>query len=317
MQRRHHSSRDVQEPMMERPRLNASRIAEMLENPSQNLLIVLGQKYLAQLKKQAAIFHANAPSPMPLQRSLTSQAAQGGEFVNSDSLMSSHDAAAFVPAGAKRSQDAANLNDDQQEGGPPPAKRQQLAGQVTTAQLVPGAPGTAEDDRAGQLLLSFIQSVNRNGSNADVAMSDVRMDTAVASLRDTVGGGRRVLVADDSSSLRKFMKAQLESRGFVVETAENGQAALDKMKSTEYSVVFLDLEMPIMNGFTCSAAFREWERRTRVGALRQPICALSVHTGKQEKDMCAEAGVDFFEAKPARIPGLMKIAELCIKLQQK
>ena len=68
-------------------------------------------------------------------------------------------------------------------------------------------------------------------------------------------------------------------------------------------MVFLDLEMPIMNGFSCSAAFREWERRTRVGALRQPICALSVHTGKQEKDMCAEAGVDFFEAKPARIPG--------------
>ena len=40
-----------------------------------------------------------------------------------------------------------------------------------------------------------------------------------------------------------------------------------------------------------------------------------MHAGKKEKDMCAEVGVDFFEAKPAKIPGLMKIAELCIKLQ--
>ena len=126
----------------------------------------------------------------------------------------------------------------------------------------------------------------------------------------------QVLVADDSVSTRRFLKMQLERNGYVVETAENGQAALELMKRKTYDIVFLDLEMPIMNGFSCSAAFREWERTTD-RSKRQPICVLSMHTGAKEKEMCAEVGVDFFEAKPAKIPGLMKIAELCIKLQNK
>jgi CheY-like chemotaxis protein len=102
-----------------------------------------------------------------------------------------------------------------------------------------------------------------------------------------------------------------------VDTAENGQAALDLMKQRTYDIVFLDLEMPIMNGFSCSAAFREWESANASRAKRQPICVLSMHSGAKEKEMCAEVGVDFFEAKPAKIPGLMKIAELCVKLQNK
>ena len=102
-----------------------------------------------------------------------------------------------------------------------------------------------------------------------------------------------------------------------MDTAENGQAALDLMKQRTYDIVFLDLEMPIMNGFSCSAAFREWESANASRAKRQPICVLSMHSGAKEKEMCAEVGVDFFEAKPAKIPGLMKIAELCVKLQNK
>ena len=124
----------------------------------------------------------------------------------------------------------------------------------------------------------------------------------------------QVLVADDSASTRTFLKRQLERNGYVVETAENGQCALECMKVKTYDIVFLDLEMPIINGFSCSAAFREWEKQTN-REKRQPICVLSMHTGQKEKEMCAEVGADFFEAKPAKIPGLIKIAELCVKLQ--
>jgi len=102
-----------------------------------------------------------------------------------------------------------------------------------------------------------------------------------------------------------------------VDTADNGQSALEAMKHCTYDTVFLDLEMPIMNGFSCSAAFRQWEAATETRAKRQPICVVSMHSGQKEKDMCAEAGVDFFEAKPPKIPGLMKIAELCVELQNK
>jgi len=70
--------------------------------------------------------------------------------------------------------------------------------------------------------------------------------------------------------------------------------------------------MPIMNGFSCSAAVREWERSTE-RSRRQPICAISVHNGAREIELCAEVGVDYFEAKPARVPGLLEIVSRCMR----
>jgi CheY-like chemotaxis protein len=194
---------------------------------------------------------------------------------------------------------------------------------------------TDEDSDAGKLLLGFFNTVNQtkaakaaaaaagsgvmvDGDDSGVVdlkqVKDIAHDQLAAAPKD--GAGRHVLVADDSASTRRFLKVQLERNGYVVDTAENGQDALESMKRQTYDIVFMDLEMPIMNGFSCSAAFREWEKNTDRDK-RQPICVLSMHSGVKEKEMCAEVGVDFFEAKPARIPGLMKIAELCIKLQNK
>ena len=124
-----------------------------------------------------------------------------------------------------------------------------------------------------------------------------------------------VLVVDDSSSIRKFMQISFEKKGYTVHIATNGQEALDLMKETNFDCVFLDLEMPLMSGFSAATAFREWEGACRGRSRRQPICALSAHSGAKEKDMCEKVGVDFFESKPAMIPGLLRIAELCIRLQ--
>lgn len=181
-----------------------------------------------------------------------------------------------------------------------------------------------EDTSAGNLLLSFFNSVNHKkqakaGVNSMVPKIKFQGIEGMASGRDggtKLGEGACVLVADDSASTLKFLKTRFENNGYVVETASNGQDALMSMKKKNYDLVFLDLEMPIMNGFSCSAEFREWEKANK-RVKRQPICALSMHAGKEEKEMCAEVGVDFFEAKPAKIPGLMKIAELCIKLQNR
>jgi CheY-like chemotaxis protein len=134
---------------------------------------------------------------------------------------------------------------------------------------------------------------------------------------DTSRGERMVLVADDSPSTRRFLKTHFEHSGYAVDMAENGQGALNLMKRAAYDIVFLDLEMPVMDGFACSSAFREWESTAQDRTRRQPICILSMHTGEKEKERCAEVGADFFESKPINIPGLMKIAELCIKLQNK
>lgn len=61
----------------------------------------------------------------------------------------------------------------------------------------------------------------------------------------------KVLVIDDSALMRKHIRQILESQGFEVETARNGQEGLDKAKTYKPSVVSLDINMPVMDGITC------------------------------------------------------------------
>lgn len=355
--------------------LQSERVANLLDKPTDALLLVLGQKYLAQLKKQARMLHTmtNGGHDRSAASLMASDALLASPLLGTRALSAADSA---WPSGEesgtrKRGRDADSGGTAGSDGG---VSNLDVHPDAAGESLTPGkrvrvVAANDEDTTAGKLLLSFFNTVNqRKGLKAAESLSELRNDkpkpsasasagsgagsgfggaksdprlagdietaeaareastisvqgtiapnvmAALEQANSTAGDGRRVLVADDSQSTRRFLKVHLEKNGYTVETAENGQHALDCMKRKSYDIVFLDLEMPIMNGFSCSAAFREWERTTD-RAKRQPICALSMHAGKKEKDMCAEVGVDFFEAKPAKIPGLMKIAELCIKLQ--
>ena len=124
-----------------------------------------------------------------------------------------------------------------------------------------------------------------------------------------------VLVADDSPSTRKFMKTVLEKQGYHVKQVNNGKEALHEMKASSFDCVFLDLEMPVLDGFDCIASFREWEKCTD-RRKRQAICALTSATDEDAKARIAKVGGDFFESKPARIVGLIRITNLCMRLQR-
>ena len=89
-------------------------------------------------------------------------------------------------------------------------------------------------------------------------------------------------------------------------------AGLDKMKEGVYDVVFMDLDMPVMNGLEATRKLREWEDIHRPLA-RQPICALtSAVLGEVDKKKLVElreAGLDVFESKPANIPRLLRVVD--------
>lgn len=69
--------------------------------------------------------------------------------------------------------------------------------------------------------------------------------------------GSRVLVADDSSSVRLFLQSGLENEGFVVKTAENGKAAFDMLADFKPDLIISDLMMPKMDGFELYRAVRQ------------------------------------------------------------
>mmetsp|Transcript_2311 Transcript_2311/g.5296 ORF Transcript_2311/g.5296 Transcript_2311/m.5296 type:complete len:1371 (+) Transcript_2311:222-4334(+) len=123
---------------------------------------------------------------------------------------------------------------------------------------------------------------------------------------------RKVLIVDDSMVTRKMVARAFEKANFVVDTAENGMEGVAKLKESIYDIAFMDIDMPVMNGFDATKALREWEDRKRPGA-RQPICALTAayvdDFEREELMKFKEAGLDVMESKPCNIPRLFKVVD--------
>lgn len=123
---------------------------------------------------------------------------------------------------------------------------------------------------------------------------------------------RKVLIVDDSMVTRKLVSRAFEKANFIVDNAENGEEGLKMMKESIYDIAFMDIDMPVMNGFDATKALRQWENSARPGA-RQPICALTAQY-VDEFDIddlmkFKDAGIDVMESKPCNMPRLFKVVD--------
>ena len=123
---------------------------------------------------------------------------------------------------------------------------------------------------------------------------------------------RKVLVVDDSNVTRKLVSRAFEKANFIVDTASNGAEGVEKLKQAIYDIAFMDIDMPVMNGFEATKKLREWEDAVRPGT-RQPICALTAayvdDFERSELMKFKEAGLDVMESKPCNIPRLFKVVD--------
>jgi len=100
-----------------------------------------------------------------------------------------------------------------------------------------------------------------------------------------------VLVVDDSEVNRLVAAGLLKSLGYEVETAENGQSALDRMAEKHYDLVLMDMQMPVMDGIAATRAIRALGDQT-------PIVGLTANAFETDRDACLAAGMDDHLAKP-------------------
>ena len=103
-----------------------------------------------------------------------------------------------------------------------------------------------------------------------------------------------VLVVDDGPENRELVKLVLEQYGLVVDEAENGLAGVEMARSVAYDVILMDVQMPVMDGFTATQILR-------ADGQSVPIIALTANAMKGFEEECLEAGYSDYFTKPIDI----------------
>jgi signal transduction histidine kinase/DNA-binding response OmpR family regulator len=116
----------------------------------------------------------------------------------------------------------------------------------------------------------------------------------------------RVLLAEDNPVNQRLVTRLLEKRGHRVAVAANGREALEALEKDSFDLVFMDVQMPEMDGLEATAALREKEKGS---GIHQPVIALTAHAMKGDRERCLAAGMDGYLAKPIRPQELDDILE--------
>ncbi len=110
--------------------------------------------------------------------------------------------------------------------------------------------------------------------------------------------GLSILVADDSQDNVMLIRAYLKKTPHLLEIAENGAIAVERFKTGHFDLVFMDVQMPVMDGYTATRAIREWEREYDYPPV--PIIALTANALREDEQRSLNAGCTGHLTKPIR-----------------
>ena len=119
-------------------------------------------------------------------------------------------------------------------------------------------------------------------------------ETEPVLVESTDWAGMRVLVVDDNEVNRRVACGYLRKLGFSCDIAEDGQQALDAVKTNPYGMVFMDCQMPIMDGFEAARQVRQLNNRN----ASIPIIAVTANTNPGDRENCISAGMNDYIKKP-------------------
>ena len=109
---------------------------------------------------------------------------------------------------------------------------------------------------------------------------------------------RTILIADDSADNRLLIGAYLRREPYQLEFAENGKLAIEKFKSNQYDMVFMDVQMPEIDGLAATRLIRQWEKDNH--RLPTPIIALTASALEEDVQRTLAAGCDVHLSKPIK-----------------
>ena len=131
-------------------------------------------------------------------------------------------------------------------------------------------------------------------------------------LKTPPGKEPSILLVEDHPVNQKLATALLERRGYRVTLAENGRIAVDKFSSARFAVVLMDMQMPEMDGIEATRAIRALEQQQQ--RPHTPIIAMTANAMSGDRELCLEAGMDDYLAKPINAAELFATLERTMEL---
>lgn len=129
-------------------------------------------------------------------------------------------------------------------------------------------------------------------SSKEMMSTTASADTELPKI-DYAGVGK-ILVAEDNDINRQLLRHLFQLWGLEVDFAGNGQEAIDQLKRSEYALMLMDVQMPVMDGYTATRMIRDQLQ------LSIPIIAMTAHVLPGEKERCLAAGMNGYLSKPIR-----------------
>ena len=125
-----------------------------------------------------------------------------------------------------------------------------------------------------------------------------------------------ILLAEDNELNQEIAVAILEEAGFTIDVAENGQAAVEKLESSQpgyYRLVLMDVQMPVMNGYE---ATREIRRLKNKKLSRIPILAMTANAFEEDKQEAIRSGMNGHIPKPINVDTLMEAMDSLLEEEE-
>lgn len=148
-------------------------------------------------------------------------------------------------------------------------------------------------------------------SKSTVSVSETMRNRVIDSSQSSGKQTNEVLLVEDNPTNQIVAGIELKNLGFVVTTANNGKEAVDLSSNKDFAIVFMDCQMPVMDGYEATKTIRTREFKT---GKHVPIVAMTANAMEGDREVCLAAGMDDYITKPFQTEDLISVIDKWIDL---